>query len=254
MEDEVIVHAAEGIMLVRINRPASRNAVNLNVARAIATAMEELDSRADLRVGIITGTGGSFCAGMDLKAFVNGEIPVIEGKGFAGITDAPPRKPLIAAVEGYALAGGFEIVLSCDLVVAADDVQFGIPEVKRGLVASSGGLLRLPRRLPYHMAMELALTGDMLTAARAHAQGLVNRLVPKGGALEAARALAQQIAANGPLAVQASKQVISQSHAWPIDELFERQQQYTGHIHKSRDAQEGARAFAEERSPSWLGA
>lgn len=249
--EEVIVKIDHGVAVIQINRPESRNAINLEVARSIAQAMKELDSRSDLMVGIITGAGGSFCAGMDLKAFVRGEIPVIDGLGFGGITDAPPRKPLIAAVEGYALAGGFEIVLSCDLVVAAKTAQFGIPEVRRGLVASSGGLLRLPRRLPYHLAMELALTGEMLTASRAHEYGLVNRLVGEGQALEAARALAQQIAQNGPLAVQASKQVIANSHAWPIEEMFQRQEQYTGHIHKSQDAIEGAKAFAAKRSPVW---
>ena len=142
----------------------------------MAAALDELDGDDALQVGVLTGAGGSFCAGMDLKAFVAGERPHVEGRGFAGIAQRPPRKPLIAAVEGYALAGGFEVALSCDLIVAARDARFGIPEVKRGLVAAGGALLRLPRRIPYHLAMELALTGDPIGAERAHAVGLVNRL------------------------------------------------------------------------------
>jgi enoyl-CoA hydratase len=253
MSNDVLIRAATGVMVIEICRPEARNAINLSVARSIAAALKELDADKNLSVGVITGSGAHFCAGMDLKAFVDGELPIVEGAGFAGITDAPPRKPLIAAVEGYALAGGFEIVLSCDLVVASSSARFGIPEVKRGLVACCGGLLRLPRRLPYHLAMELALTGEPLTAERAHGHGLVNRLVAEGDALEEALALAHQIATNGPLAVQASKHVIANSHDWPVNEMFQLQGPYTDHIPNSQDALEGARAFAEKRKPVWRG-
>lgn len=249
----VVVTRQAQILVMTIDRPYSRNAVDLAVARGLAQALEQLDTDADLSVGVITGAGGTFCAGMDLKAFARGELPMLAGRGFGGITEAPPRKPVIAAVEGYALAGGFEIVLACDLIVAAAGARFGIPEVKRGLVASAGGLLRLPRRLPYHLAMELALTGEMLDAPQAHAHGLVNRIVADGGALDAALALARGIAGNGPLAVQASKQVIANSHAWPAEEMFERQAPFTAHIHTTVDALEGARAFAEKRTPVWRG-
>jgi enoyl-CoA hydratase len=166
----------------------------------------------------------------------------------------PPAKPLIAAVEGYALAGGFELALACDLIVAARDAQFGLPEVKRGLAASAGGLLRLPKRLPYHVAMECILTGDMFGAERLAQLGLVNRLTEPGGALDAALALAQTIAANGPLAVAASKQVASQSGEWPLAEMFDRQAVITAPVFSSQDAREGAAAFAEKRPPVWKGA
>src|SRR5215468_2611200 len=205
MADEVLVEHADRIAVITINRPHARNAINHAVSAQLAEALDELDQRDDLTVGIITGAGGTFSAGMDLKAFLAGENVSIEGKGFAGFTQAPPRKPLIAAVEGYALAGGCEIALACDLVVAANDAKFGIPEVKRGLVAAAGGLLRLPRRIPYQIAMELALTGAFLDAPRAHGYGLVNRLTEHGAALVAARELAAAIAANGPLAVRATK-------------------------------------------------
>ena len=178
------------MLVITLNRPQSRNAVNAAMAAAIAAALERLDGDDDLRVGILTGAGGSFCAGFDLKAFLAGERATIPGRGFAGIVERPPAKPLIAAVEGYALAGGFEIVLACDLVVAAQGARFGLPEVKRGLLATGGGLLRLPERIPYHHAMEIALTGEAISAARASELGLINRLVEDGQALAQARALA----------------------------------------------------------------
>src|ERR1700761_4581910 len=189
----------------------------------MAEALDELDRRDDLTVGIITGAGGTFSSGMDLKAFLAGENVSIEGRGFAGITQAPPRKPLIAAVEGWALAGGCEVALACDLIVAANDAKFGIPEVKRGLVAAAGGLIRLPRRIPAGIAMELALTGDPLPATEAYRLGLVNRLTAAGGALDGARELAARIAANGPLAVAISKQVVIEQQDWDFTEAFERQ-------------------------------
>jgi enoyl-CoA hydratase len=253
MADEVLVECADRIAVITINRPQARNAINRAVAAGMAEALDELDRRDDLTVGIITGAGGTFSAGMDLKAFLTGESSIIEGRGFAGITEAPPAKPLIAAVEGWALAGGCEIALACDLIVAARDARFGIPEVKRGLVAAAGGLVRLPRRIPAGIAMELALTGDPLPAADAHRLGLVNTLTEPGGALDGARALAARIAANGPLAVAASKQIIARQHDWDLTDAWRMQEHITRPVFTSEDAREGARAFAEKRAPTWTG-
>jgi enoyl-CoA hydratase len=253
MSDEVLTEERDGVLVVSLNRPEARNAVNEALATAVAEAMERLDESPHLRVGIITGTGGTFCAGMDLKAFIRGEHPVVEGRGFAGLVQRPPAKPLIAAVEGYALAGGFEIVLACDLVVAAEGSSFGIPEVKRSLVAAGGGLLRLPRRIPYHQAMELALLGNHVPAPRMRELGLVNRLVPDGQALDAALALAAEIAANGPLALTASKQIIVESADWTEAEAWQKQDAIARPIGTSQDAREGATAFAEKRPPVWQG-
>ena len=253
MASEILVSQEDGIQLITINRPEARNAMTLAAATAIAAALDELDERDDLRIGILTGAGGTFCAGMDLKGFLRGERPSIPGRGFGGLTRKPPRKPLIAAVEGYALAGGFELVLACDLVVASESAQFGVPEVKRGLAATAGGLVRLPRQLPYRIALELALTGDMFPAKRAYEYGLINRLTPPGGALDEARKLAQTIAANGPLSVAASKRVIVESQDWPSEEVWEKQAALTDHVFTSADAREGSAAFAEKRKPVWQG-
>ena len=253
MSDEVLVDVADGIMTVTLNRPQAKNAANRAVAEGIAAAMDELDSNDDIRVAIITGAGGSFCAGMDLKAFVSGELPMVEGRGFAGLTEAPPKKPLIAAVEGFALAGGLELMISCDLVVAADNAKFGIPEVKRGLAAAAGGLIRLPKQVPARVAMEMALTGDFIDTTRAESIGLVNRVVPAGTALDAAKELAATICANGPLAVQVSKQVMVDSAEWSSEEMWQKQQQLTQPVLSSQDAIEGATAFAEKRAPNWTG-
>ncbi|MCD2167055.1 crotonase/enoyl-CoA hydratase family protein [Comamonas koreensis] len=251
---ELLVETRGPVLVMQLNRPQARNAATLEMAEAMASALDALDSQPELRVGIITGAGGSFCAGMDLKGFLQGKRPSLPGRGFCGLTMRPPAKPLIAAVEGYALAGGFEVALACDLIVAARDAKFGLPEVKRGLAASAGGLLRLPKRLPYHVAMECILTGDMFGAERFAELGLVNRLTERGGALDAALALAQAIAANGPLAVAASKQVASQSGEWPLAEMFDRQAAITAPVFSSQDAREGAAAFAEKRAPVWKGA
>ena len=190
---------------------------------------------------------------MDLKAFVSGEVPFVEGRGFAGLTEKSPRKPLIAAVEGYALAGGLELAISCDLIVAANNAKFGIPEVKRGLAAAAGGLIKLPRQIPSRLAMELALTGDFLEASRALEVGLINQLVEPGTALEAAKALAAKIAANGPLAVASSKQVVQESFGWSEEEMWEKQQTIVNAVFVSEDAIEGATAFAQKRAPNWKG-
>ncbi len=254
MTDEVLVEHDDGVVIVTINRPAQRNAVNRAVSYGVCAAIDELDARDDLQVGILTGAGGTFCSGMDLKAFLRGEVTRVEGRGILGIALTPPKKPLIAAVEGYALAGGFEAVLACDLLVAARDAQFGLPEVKRGLAAAAGGLLRLPRLLPARIAMEMALTGDMVGAERLYQFGLVNALTEPGGALDAARALARRIQANAPLSVAASKRVIIEQRDWTLAEMFARQQEITGPVLASQDAREGAAAFAERRAPAWKGA
>ena len=251
MEAEVLVRHEDGIAIITINRPQQRNAVNRAVSYGVCAAMDELDSRPDLRVGILTGAGGTFCSGMDLKAFLRGEVTRVEGRGILGIAMTPPQKPVIAAVEGYALAGGFEAVLACDLVVAARDAQFGLPEVKRGLAAAAGGLLRLPRLLPARIAMELALTGDMVGAERLAQFGLINAITEPGGALEGAMALARRIIANAPLSVAASKRVMVEQQDWPLAEMWVSQAAITGPVLASADAREGSAAFAERRPPVW---
>ena len=253
MSEEVLVDVLDGIMIVTINRPQARNAVNSNVAKGIAAAMDELDSNDKIHVAILTGAEGTFCSGMDLKGFITGDLPSLEGRGFGGVTESPPQKPLIAAVEGYALAGGFELAITCDLVVAAENSQFGIPEVKRGLAAAAGGLVKLPRQIPPRIAMEMALTGEFISASRAYELGLVNKIVASGSALEGAKDLAKLITANGPIAVVASKQVVLQSQDWSTNEMFAKQNIITKKVFYSKDAIEGATAFAEKRAPVWKG-
>lgn len=253
MTSPLLVEVRGNVQIMTLNRPEARNAATLEMSEAMVAALDALDADPALSVGIITGAGGSFCAGMDLKGFLQGKRPSVPGRGFCGVTMRPPRKPLIAAVEGYALAGGFEVVLACDLIVAARNAQFGLPEVKRGLAATAGGLMRLPKRLPYHVAMECILTGDMLGAERAAQLGLVNRLTEVGGALDAALQLAAAVAANGPLSLIASKQVASESAEWRRDEMWERQAVITTPVFESQDAREGAAAFAEKRKPVWKG-
>ena len=252
MADEVLLERRDRVLVITINRPEARNAFNLAVARGLADAMDELDDTAELSVAIVTGAGGNFCAGMDLKAFMAGEVPAVRGRGI-GFTERPPRKPVIAAVEGYALAGGTEIVLATDLVVAAANAKFGIPEVKRGLVAAGGGLLRLPRRIPYQKALELALTGDSFTAEQAAQWGFVNVLTEPGEALAGALALAERITANGPLAVAVTKEVIAKSADWSAEEMWKKQLELISPVFASKDAMEGATAFAEKRKPNWTG-
>ncbi len=251
MSEEVLTSEEDGILVVTINRPEAKNAMTKAAAEGIAAAMDRLDSDDSLRVGILTGAGGTFCSGMDLKGFLRGESPSIEGRGFGGIVQKPPEKPLIAAVEGYALAGGLELMIACDLVVADAGAKFGIPEVKRGLVAAAGGVMMLPDQIPERIAMELALTGDFIIAARAYELGLINRVTDD--ALAGAKDLAKSIVANGPLAVRVSKQVIKQSRGWPMDERYTRQTQLIAPVFVSEDAREGAAAFAEKRAPNWKG-
>lgn len=253
MSSELILEAHGTVRVLRLSRPQARNAMTGTLAKAIAEAIDEFEASPAWLVAIITGDGEHFCSGMDLKAFARGELPMDPSRGFGGLTHRPPSKPIIAAIEGYAVAGGFELALACDLIVAAHNAQFGLPEVKRGLVAAAGGLMRLPRRLPYHLAMELALTGDLLTAERAWAHGLINRLTPPGQALIEALALAHQIVQQAPLAVRTSKQIIQQSALWPEEEMFTNQTALADPIAHTEDALEGARAFAEKRAPIWFG-
>ena len=251
-ENVVLVEQRDRILIITINRPEAKNAVNAAVSRGLADAVDRLDDDPGLSVGIVTGAGGSFCAGMDLKAFARGENVVVEGRGM-GFTERPPVKPLIAAVEGYGLAGGMELALATDLIVASKNGAFGIPEVKRGLVAGGGGLLRLPQRIPPAIAMELALTGDVLPAVRAHELGLVNVLAEPGQVLDAAIALAEKITANGPLAVAATKRIITESRGWSPDEMWSQQRRILTPVFSSNDDKEGAIAFAEKRPPKWTG-
>ncbi|NDK88715.1 crotonase/enoyl-CoA hydratase family protein [Gordonia desulfuricans] len=249
----VTTEFADGVAVFTIDRPDARNAVNQEVATELAAAVDELERRDDISIAILTGAGGTFCAGMDLKAFTRGELPFVPGRGFGGLTESPPTKPLIAAVEGWALAGGCELALSADLIVAAEDAKFGLPEVKRGLVAAAGGLLRLPKILPYQLASEIALTGEPVTAPRLHQFGVVNTITASGGALDGARELAARIAANGPLAVKATKQVLGMAVRYTDPDLFTAQSVPLDPVFASADAQEGALAFAEKRAPNWTG-
>ncbi len=254
MSELVKVEIIDRVMVITVNRPEARNAINFETAHEMAKAFSQLDSNNDVVLGVLTGAGNTFSSGMDLKAFASsGQRPLVEGRGFGGLCEKPPAKPLIAAVEGYALAGGCELALACDLIVAASNANFGLPETKRGLVPSSGGMLRLPQRIPHHIAMEVILTGEMLSAQRAYDHGLVNRLVEPGQALEGALALARIIAQNGPLAVQTAKKIVMESKDWRQADMFDLQRPRVAHIFSSADAKEGATAFAEKRQPVWQG-
>jgi enoyl-CoA hydratase len=249
----VLTERRDGVLVITINRPEVRNAVNGAVAEGIAGALDTLDAEQDLQLGILTGAGGFFCAGMDLGAFVRGESPWFGDRGFAGIAQRSARKPLIAAIEGFAVAGGFEVALACDLIVAAEGAKLGIPEAKRSLVAAGGALLHLPKRMPYHAVMELALTGDPWPAERFHALGVVNRLAAPGTAVDTALELAAAIVRNGPLALAASKEIVQKQFDWSAAEQWARQGEIAGPVMTSADAREGASAFKEKRDPVWQG-
>lgn len=251
-EPPVLVERRDGVQVITINRPRAKNALDAAVATTVAAAVDELDDDAGLRAGVLTGAGGVFSAGMDLKAFLRGETPSVGDRGLCGITRRPPRKPLVAAVEGWALAGGFELMLACDLVVAGRGARFGVPEAKRSLVAAGGGALELANRVPRALALEMLLTGDPIDAARAEAAGLVNRVVDDGGALGGALELAGRITGNGPLAVAASKRVVLESPDWG-PQRWSRHDEIVGPVLGSADAREGAAAFAEKRDPVWRG-
>jgi enoyl-CoA hydratase len=253
VNDTVVVETEGRVMVITINRPEARNAIDGSVAAGIVAAIDDMESRDDVSVAVLTGAAGTFCAGMDLKAFMRGESPSIPGRGFAGLTESPPAKPLIAAVEGWALAGGCELALSADIVVAGSSAKFGLPEVKRGLVAAGGGLLRLQKAMPYSLAMLTALTGDPITAADAERHGLVTVLAEDGEALSTAKDIAAKIASNGPLAVRATKRIIAEHSKWTDPAAFDWQRTITVPVRGSADAKEGARAFAEKRPPRWRG-
>lgn len=253
MSDALITQRRGAVLIMTINRPEAKNALNGAVAAGLADALDELDNSDTLHVGVLTGAGGTFSAGMDLKAFLKGESVVVGDRGLAGLTRRPPRKPLIAAVEGWALAGGFEMLLACDLVVASETARFGVPEVKRALVAGAGASLLLTQRIPYVAAMEILLTGEAFDATRARELGLLNRVVPEGDALEAAVELATRIAANGPYAVAVTKEIAKSARDWTAEEMWDKQDEIMLPVFASEDAKEGALAFAEKRTPQWTG-
>ncbi|MGI5368594.1 crotonase/enoyl-CoA hydratase family protein [Streptomyces iakyrus] len=240
-------------LLITLDRPGARNAVNAATATALAAALDELEADPALRVGVLTGEGGTFSAGMDLKAALRGESPEVEGRGFGGLTEARPDKPLIAAVEGFAMGGGFELALACDLIVAAEDARFGLPEVKRGLIAAGGGVIRLPGRIPHHLAMEFLLTGEPVDGRRAGELGLANRVTAKGQAVAEALRLAERVAENAPLALAAVKRVVRAAEGAPDEEAFAFQRGETKTLMASDDVREGMTAFAERRPARWTG-
>lgn len=252
-EPSVVTERRQRVLLIELNRPASRNAVDLLGAELLAAALAQLDADPELHAAVISGRGGHFCSGQDLVAFLAGERAEIPGRGFAGLVEAPPQKPLIAAVEGGAVGGGFEIVLSCDLVVASTEAKFSCPEVERGLVPTGGALIRLPRLLPGNLATELILTGRSLSAAEAEQLAIVNRLVAPGAALDAALELAAEIAAKAPLATRASSRVLRSAEGLDDATAFALQRKIVAPVLESDDAAEGARAFTEKRPPQWRG-
>ncbi len=240
-------------LLITLDRPEARNAVNAATATALAAALDELEADPALRVGVLTGEGGTFSAGMDLKAALRGESPEIEGRGFGGLTESRPDKPLIAAVEGFAMGGGFELALACDLIVAAEDARFGLPEVKRGLIAAGGGVIRLPGRISHHLAMEFLLTGEPVDGRRAGELGLANRVSAKGQAVAEALRLAERVAENAPLALAAVKRVVRAADGASDEEAFAFQRGEMKTLMASADVREGMTAFAERRPARWTG-
>lgn len=252
-EPAVLTERRGHVLLITLNRPDAMNAVNMDLAETMAKVLDDFDADPELRVGVLTGAGRGFSAGMDLKAFVSGGMPNLPGRGFAGITENACAKPLIAAVEGFALAGGLEIALSCDLLVASEGTKLGIPEVGVGLFAGAGALFRLPNHLPQNIAMELALTADPITAQRGYELGIVNRVAPKGEAVAVAMELAERIAKNAPLGVAASKEIIKESEGLTDTEGWAMQAPILERVFASSDAIEGATAFAEKRDPNWTG-
>ncbi|MEV4058144.1 crotonase/enoyl-CoA hydratase family protein [Amycolatopsis sp. NPDC049688] len=244
---EVRTERIGSTLLITIDRPQARNAVNAAVAAQLAAALDELESDPTLRAGVLTGAENTFSAGMDLKAALKGESPDIPGRGFGGLTEAELAKPLIAAVEGFAMGGGFELALGCDLIVAAEDATFGLPEVKRGLIAAGGGVIRLPQRIPHHLAMEFLLTGEPVTGRRAGELGLVNRVTPAGDAAAVAVGLAEKLAENAPLALAAVKKIVRAADPKAA------QREEIKKLMQSKDVREGMTAFAERRAPKWTG-
>jgi enoyl-CoA hydratase len=251
-EPRILTERFGHVLVITINRPEARNAFDAASAEAMEAAVDRLDAEDDLFVGVINGAGGNFCAGADLKAAARGERAATRRGGF-GMFSKPPSKPVIAAVEGFAVGGGFELCLACDLIVAGRTARFGLPEVRHNVVAIGGGLFRLPRRMPYHLAMELALTGEFRDAAFFHRHGVVNRVVEEGEALSEAIAWAQALLVNGPTALAASKQIMWHSADWTDEEGWREQMKYADRALQSEDRKEGLAAFAEKRKPVWSG-
>jgi acetyl-CoA C-acetyltransferase len=249
----VLAERRGAVLVITLNRPEVRNAVDRRTARLLERIVDAFEADDALRVAVLTGAGGTFCSGMDLKAAARGEYPFTEHRGLLGFTGALPAKPMVAAVEGPALAGGCELALSCDLIVASRESRFGLPEAERGLVAAAGGVLRLAQRLPRAIALELALTAEPISADRALELGLVNRVVEPGGTVAAALELADRIAANAPLSIAVSKRIVDESPDWPVAEGYERQTALAAPVLSSADATEGIRVFAEHRAPTWTG-
>lgn len=243
----VLTEVRDRVLVITLNRPDARNALNGAVVAGLLEAFGLLDDDDALTVGVLTGAGRGFCSGMDLKAFAKEGTPA----GIDRLLEQGCRKPLVAAIEGFAMAGGLELALVCDLLVAAEGAKLGIPEVGVGLFAAGGALVRLPSRLPYAIAAELALTADLITAQQALAFGLVNRVVPAGEALSEALRLAERIARNAPLAIAASKEILRQAPGRSEEELFELQKPLIKKVFRSQDAKEGPRSFAEKRAARW---
>jgi crotonobetainyl-CoA hydratase len=259
MSDAARLEKVDGVAVITLNRPHARNAVNAEMSAAVGAALEELEGDPELRAGIVTGEGPSFCAGADLKALAAGESITAPGHpewGFAGLVEHAISKPLVAAVNGFALGGGTEILLACDLAVVSEGASLGFPEVQRGLFAAAGGLIRMPREVPVKVVMELALTGKAMPPREALRWGLVNRVAPADEVMSAAMELARAIAANAPLAVRSSKRLVHSATAAGADwdrEVWILQQEELSRILTTNDAREGMEAFAERRPPSWTG-
>ncbi|OED42179.1 enoyl-CoA hydratase [Chromatiales bacterium (ex Bugula neritina AB1)] len=253
MTNEVTTEIRDRVMIITLNRPDAMNAVNQALSNELAAALDQLDNEASVSVGVLTGNGRGFCAGMDLKEYVSTGLPTVPGRGFGGIVEKGSRKPLISAVEGFALAGGLELALGTDLIVAAKGAKFGIPEVSVGLFAAAGALLRLPRALPYARAMKMALTAEPMLAEEAYQFGLVAELCEKGEALNTAIDLANRIAKNAPLGLIASKELVREMQGRTEAEFWEFQATQVEQVFNSADGKEGATAFAEKRAPNWTG-
>lgn len=247
MSDDVLLEARGRVLVVTLNRPDAKNALNSGITQGLAAAVARLESSSDLTCAVITGAGGAFCSGMDLKEFALSGPP----KGLNRLLRTGSDKPLIAAIEGIAYGGGLELALICDLLVAAEDAKVGLLEARVGLFAAGGGLLRLPRRIPYALAAELALTASPWPAEAAHRYGLVNRLAPPGGAFATAVEMAEQVAVNAPLAVKASKQLLRASQNTTEESYWAAQAPFAEVVFGSDDAKEGTRAFAEKRPARW---
>lgn len=250
----VDVRIADGVAVLTIRRPQRRNAIDLPTAQALECAVDAIDEDDDVVVSVLAGEGAIFCAGADLVAFnETGYLPVTAGRGGFGLLNQPSAKPMIAAVQGAAMGGGFELALACDLIVAAEDAKFGLPEVTYGLLPTGGGLLRLPTRVPRSLAYQMILTGQPISARKADAVGLTASLVPADDVLTEARRIASVIAANAPLSIGVAKRVLDESPEWSRADAFALQDALTDPVMQSADAAEGARAFSEKRRPRWLG-